>query len=333
MDVNEDKDGITRDEAAAAFLKSWEDPEEVSKDKKGAKVEDDETIIKAEEEEVAEDLEELESEEDPSETEETEEDEDAEDKPAAKQAEDDAEVTFSVDGVEHKVSVKDLKRLAGQEAALTRKSQEVAAEKKAVEDVKSLHHTALNALVAKAEERYKPFAQIDFLVASKEMSSEDFAAVRAEATAAYNDLQFLSQELGTFNQKQQAEKLASWNESAQDCIKVLMDPEKGIKGWTQKVYDDVRNYATKSGMNPDVVNNITDPAAIKMIYKSMAYDNIKKVATKKKVGGVKNPVKSTSNVSTAKINPSAKSAMAVLKATGTRESAANAFLAGWKEAD
>ena len=75
-DVTTTNTDLTRDEAASAFLERWKDPKEVSEDKKGAKVEDDETIIETEEEEVAEDLEELESEEDPSETEETEEDAD-----------------------------------------------------------------------------------------------------------------------------------------------------------------------------------------------------------------------------------------------------------------
>jgi hypothetical protein len=50
--------------------------------------------------------------------------EEVEEKPR-RAAEDDDEVVVSVDGQEHRIAVKDLKRLFGQEASLTQKSQQV----------------------------------------------------------------------------------------------------------------------------------------------------------------------------------------------------------------
>src|SRR5574337_877989 len=65
------------------------------------------------------------------ETEEDGEDEDPEASKAKKDAGDDVIVKIKVGDKEHEVPVKDLKRLYGQEASLTRKSQEVAAQRKA----------------------------------------------------------------------------------------------------------------------------------------------------------------------------------------------------------
>lgn len=326
------------DDATSAFLERWKDPQdEASKSDKGAKTKaHEETEAEVEDEEPVDEQDDEENLEDPDEgtEEDTEEDKaDAKDKPK-KVAEDDAEVSFTVDGVEHKASVKELKRLAGQEAALTRKSQEVASRTKEVDELRTHHITALNTLVQRAADRYKPFSEIDMLVASKEMSSEDFAAVRSEATAAYADLQFLTEELqGAVAQAQHMQQ-QDFNARAQECIQVLSDPEKGIKGWNQNLYNEIRTYAKGAGMSPTVVDAITDPVAIKMLHKAMAFDNIKKVATVKKATAPKKVLNSTrSSDRQSKNTPNAKSAMATLKATGSRDAAASAFLSRWTKED
>lgn len=322
------------DDATNAFLDRWKDPEEASDGDKGAKTKaTEETEAEVDEEPV--DEQDEEATEDPNDdTEEADEDEGKDEGKPKKVAEDDAEVTFTVDGVEHKASVKELKRLAGQEAALTRKSQDVAAKSKELEDIKVTHITALNTLVQRAQEKWAPFAEIDMLVAAKEMSSEDFAAVRAEAAAAYNDLQFLTQELGASVQEAQKAAQEDFGRRAQECIKELSDPEKGIKGWNQDLYNQIRNYAVGIGMNAEVVNTLTDPAAFRVLHKAMAYDNIKKVATVKKATTPKKVLKSDkASERTLKNTPNAKSAMAQLKTSGSRDAAANAFLSRWVKDD
>lgn len=335
MDVN-NSSGLSRSEAASAFLESWKDPKEVSKDDEGAKPEHDETVEEGETQEDADTQSTEETNEDPNASEDSDGDtESTESKTPKKAANDDDEITYSVDGEERKVSVKDLKRLAGQEASLTRKSQEVAAERKVVDDTKNLHFNALNTLVQRAEARYKPFADMDMLVASKELSSEDLFAVRSEANAAYQDLAYLTQELGQYTEKARTEQQQNTAQAAAECIKVLSDEKTGIPGWSEKLYDDLRSYAKTSGMSANVVDNITDPMALKIIHKAMAYDKIKQVATTKKVGSAKNTIKSTTNVSTVKSSTdgSVKTAMAKLRATGSRQNAADAFMAKWVVAD
>lgn len=330
--IREDENENTEldvDSATSAFLKRWEDPEKASKDDKGAKVEDDETIVDETDttDDDADDQDQEDSE-DPDAD-----DEDGEDtKPtkAAKVAEDDAEVSYTVDGVEHKASVKDLKRLAGQEAALTRKSQEVSAKTKEVEDTKALHITALNTLVTRAEEAYKPFAEIDWLVASKEMSQEDFAAVRAEAQSAYANYKFLTEELGGQMQAAADSSAQAFQVKSAECITALTDPTTGIKDWGEPLYNEVRDYAVKSGLPSQVFNQITDPAAIKLIHKAMSYDKIKAVATTKKATSAKKVLVSSGNSTTVKHTPSEKSAMGKLRSSGRTEDAANVFLSRWE---
>jgi hypothetical protein len=331
-DIEETGEDYNVDDATSAFLKRWEDPEKVSKDDKGAKVEDDETIVdETDDKEETEETQDQEDSEDPNEDSDT---EDTEEKPAAKVAEDDAEVSYTVDGVEHKASVKELKRLAGQEASLTRKSQEVAAKTKEVEDVRSLHIAALNTLVQRAEDAYKPYAEIDWLVASKEMTPEDFAAVRAEAQNSYANYKFLTEELGGQMQAVADESTKSFQVKSTECIATLTDPTTGIEGWGEPMYNEVRDYAVKSGLKVAVFNQITDASAIKLIHKAMSFDNIKAVATTKKATSAKKVMKSSGNSTTAKNTPSEKSAMAKLKASGKSEDAANVFLSRWEsEAD
>ena len=92
-----------------------------------------------------------------------------------------------VDGETQQVSLKSLKRLHGQEASLTRKSQEVAAKRKEAEEALGKADISYRKLLERAESRMKPYAEVDMLVASRQMSSEDFAAFRKEAKAAEDD--------------------------------------------------------------------------------------------------------------------------------------------------
>lgn len=333
--IDTKESGPSIEDATNAFLERWKDPNEASKDGKGAKADTvKKTAAEADNSEGTPPEDEEFTEQDPDESDTNEEDgeeETSEEKPVAKKAaSDDDEVTFTVDGVEHKASVKELKRLAGQEAALTRKSQEVAYKTKELDETRALHITALNNLVTRAQERYKPFAEIDFILAAKEMSSEDFAAVRAEAAAAYTDLQFLSEELD--GAVAQAQHIANedFQQRAAEAIQVLSDPKTGIPGWDQKLYNDLRSYAKGIGMAPQVVDTLTDPSAFKLIHKAWSFDNIKKVATAKKATTPKKVMSSSKlSDSSSKNTPNAKSALARLRETGSRESAAEAFMSRW----
>ena len=84
-----------------------------------------------------------------------------------------------------------MKRLYGQEASLTIKSQEVAAQRKEAEDNIGKTDAILQRMVQKAEERYQPYSEVDMILASNNLDDADFTQLRKEAQYAHNDLKFI----------------------------------------------------------------------------------------------------------------------------------------------
>jgi hypothetical protein len=247
-------------------------------------------------------------------------------------SEDDVIVKIKVDGKEHEVPVKDLKRLYGQEKALTRKSQEVADARKQIEDVGAKQTVALTKMFERAQERAKPYAQIDFLALTKDpsISGEELTALRVEAQRAFDDVNFYGQELDQVFQGAQAQRTQNLRAQAQEAVKVLSDPVNGIKGWDQTLYNDIRTYAVSKGLDAAVVNELTDPQAIKLIHKAMLYDKGQKALsnTTKIVKTPKKIMKSSSAEVTSKVKPKAgDKALAQLRQTGSQDAAEDLFLA------
>src|SRR5512139_3659998 len=81
-------------------------------------------------------------------------------------------VKVKVGDTEHEVPVKDLKRLFGQEASLTQKSQQVADERKQVEAELAKNTAATQALLERAKARFEPYSKVDFLLAAQQLSPE-----------------------------------------------------------------------------------------------------------------------------------------------------------------
>ena len=229
---------------------------------------------------------------------------------------------------ELEVSVKDLKRLHGQEKSLTIKSQEVATQRKALEDKSLQYEASLQKLMEKAQERYKPYAEVDMLVAAKTMSDDDFMQLRRESQMAKEDLDFFTQEAYNYAQNIKNEYQKRLQEEASKSIKVL---QERVPDWSQNLYNDVRSYAINQGLTAEVVDTIVEPTAIEMMIKAMRYDQGKKVATQKRVvRKQKRVLKSgTSNPTTAKRRQN--EAMERLHKTGSTDDATNAFLSKWQK--
>lgn len=248
--------------------------------------------------------------------------------PKAAIADDDMITKVKVGDNELEVSVKDLKRLHGQEKSLTIKSQEVAAQRKALEDKSLQYEASLQKLMEKAQERYKPYAEVDMLVAAKTMSDDDFMQLRRESQMAKEDLDFFTQEASKYAQNVKNEYQKRLQEEASKTIKIL---QERVPDWSQNLYNDVRSYAINQGLTAEVVDTIVEPTAIEMMIKAMRYDQGKKVATQKRVvRKQKRVLKSgTSNPTTAKKRQS--EAMERLHKTGSTDDATNAFLSKWQK--
>lgn len=293
----------TVDDAAEAILGSWEDAEKLSEEDQEAP---DETTSETEVEESVEteDEENLESEEDDEDPEQDDENQDEEEEADDEEDDDDSEeeeteevqvldenalVEITVDGEVKQASVKDLKRLYGQEASLTRKSQEMASQRKLADEQLQKADAQLQALLGRAEERYKPYAEVDMLVASKQMSNDDFTALRAEARQAEEDLKFLKEEADQFYGYVKQQQSKQLQEQAKDCVKVL---QQEIPDWSNALYNDIRTYAVSQGLPEDQVNQYADPNVIMLLNKARMFDQTTKVATVKKAKAAKKVLRS-----------------------------------------
>lgn len=258
--------------------------------------------------------------------------------------EDEVFVKVKVDGEEREVSVKDLKRLAGQEAALTRKAQEASAHRKQIDEAATVQAVALERLLNRAVEKWQPFAKVDLLQAAQTLDPSELAALRAEMQMRYEDVRFLESELTGITQQVQARQSSDYTKAAQECIKTLSDPVDGIEGWGKPLYGELVAYASSAGLPREIVSGLTDPAAFKIIHKAMMFDRGKQSVTaekgktaKGKLPPPKKIVKSSTDVGRTReatgSTKKAADAMKRLSSTGSVDSAAAAFEARWALSD
>lgn len=277
---------LDRDEAAEAILASWSDGEDLSD------LEEDDATPEGQDETTAEEGEtededvttDDESSEDPDEDDETEdetdddeEEEEEGDEPSV--ASDENIVELSVNGETKQVSVKDLKRLYGQEASLTKKSQDLAAQRKVTDENLTKTQASYQKLMERAEARYKPYAEIDMLVASRQMEPDTFAQLRQDAKQAEDDLRFLREESGQMVTDLQEQQAQATKQAAAECVKVL---EESLPDWGNELYSEIRDYAVKAGLPKAQVDQYTDASVIMLINKARLYDQSKQTAESKK---------------------------------------------------
>lgn len=243
---------------------------------------------------------------------------------------DESVVKVAVDGQELEVSIKDLKRLAGQEASLTRKSMELAARRKEAEEIGSYHAQGLARLVRMAEEEYAPYANIDFNIAAKDLTTEEYTALREEAMQKYQKYQFLTNELSTYTQQQRSHMAQMQQAQAQQTIQELTHPEHGIPGWSPKLYEEIGNYAVSRGMRPEVFASILDAPSLRVLHEAYRYDKAKKVATQKKAAAPKSVLRSSAAPDTGRFgNDKSKASLSKLRQSGSRDDAVSALLSRW----
>lgn len=328
------------DDAAEAILGQWEDADEdqLSEDSQEATDEStDETDVEESEEteDETEDEDSDEETEDPDEeleeTEDSEEESEDDDQEVEEiDLSDDTLVEITVDGESKQASIKDLKRLYGQEASLTRKSQEAASQRKLADDQLQKADASLQAMLSRAQERYKPYSEVDMLVASKQMDAESFTALRSEAKQAEDDLKFLSEEADQFYSFVKQQQAESKQSEAKECIKVL---QREIPDWNNDLYNDIRSYAIGQGLPEEAVNQYSDPNVIMLLNKARLFDQTKKVATAKKAKASKKILRSKKAPPTkADIKAQRqKKTMDKLRSGGNDlDNIADAIMAGWE---
>lgn len=334
--LNEYPDGLeTEDAIMNAFMtpEEGDDAEEPSKKKVKSDTTEDTSEDDADTDETSDESPDDEAEE--GEDDAAEEDEEADEKPAKKYADsDDVYTKVKIGDEEHEVSIKDLKRLYGQEASLTRKSQEAAELRKAVEADQARNIAAYDVMLKRSTERANSYRELPWtqLIKDVNVPADQLAALQAEAQKAFEDEAFLKQELDGFMQKVHSDQAKARQESARECLKAITTPESKhhIKGWNEALYNDIRSFAADEiGLDKELVNNLTDPGAIKVLHMAMQFARGSKKVVTTKVN--KTPTKIVKNSASAPAARASSKTVTVKQATakaiksGSRDDAVNAF--------
>lgn len=326
-------DAFGQVDPADAILQRWEDPqEEVSEDAEEAtsdQLEETEQEQVIEEEEELE-LEEAEDDEDLEEADEEAEDEDDTEEEDSLELSDDTLVDIVVDGEAQQASISALKRLYGQEQSLTRKSQETARLRKEAESSIEKSHVILQKMLEQAQERAKPYEEVDMMLASKQLSDADFAQLRKEAKEAQDNLKFLNEEANAYYGELQKQQQVNLQQQAAEAVKVL---QQEIPDWSNSMYNDIRSYAIGQGLPQEQVDQYVDPTVIQILRKSMLYDAGKKVATVKKKTPTKRVLKSKKSPANAQQVRAKKNAELAQKARTSTDpdDLADLIMSRWQE--
>lgn len=279
---NSEPRALDIDDAADAILGRWSDGEDLSETEDEDSTSEDVKETDVEEDELEDDegdYEDVEDEADPEDDDAEDEDDDDEDDTEQSIVSDESVVEITVKGETKKVSVKDLKRLYGQEASLTQKSQDLASQRKIAEVEFQRTQLAYQKMLERAEARLAPYSDMDMLLAAQQMDAETFAQLRQDARQAEEDVKFLKEESNALLRELQVNQQQAIQKAAQDCVRVL---EENLPDWGNDLYNDIRAYAVKSGLPQEQVDQYTDPAVIMLINKARLYDESKKSAQSKK---------------------------------------------------
>ena len=246
-------------------------------------------------------------------------------------ADDEAKVRIKVGDDEHLVSVKDMKRLYGQEAALTKKSQEIATQRKEYEERTTKSVRALETMTQRAQAAYEPYSKIDWAQAARQLDPNAYEQLRADASEAHNNIKYLNEELDGQMKGAQEYVQNELKRQASVAAKQLSDITSPhyIEGWGKETYSKMRDFATSSGIPAETFDTVVDPAALKIINDAMLFRAQKAKATEV-ITKAKAKVVSDKQMKPKQSQPSEvrdKAAMARLQESGSVDDAAAVWLA------
>lgn len=243
---------------------------------------------------------------------------------------DDAEVDIKVGEETKKATLKELKRLYGQEASLTQKSQALAQQRAAADANFTAASTALKVMTERAAEAHKPYAELDWFVLSQKMDPETFQALRQDAQAAEANVKFYETELKSTVEANQRQAQMAHQEAAAACVKFMEDPTTGIPGFGKPMYDEMLGFAKEQGF--DNAHMITKPGVLKLLNMAMQWHKSQSATKTAEEKISKAPNKPTTVVKPGqRANQSpARTAMQQLRKSGSVDDATDAFLASFK---
>lgn len=202
---------------------------------------------------------------------------------------DDTLVEVVVNGETDQVSIKDLRRLAGQEKALTRKSMAVAAEARKVQAREEFAETRLKAVSERVNKRAEQYANIDFvaLAQSGQYTPEQIEGFRQEAKDAEAEAAFVNQELEQFYKEKQESRQAELVEKGKASLEQFEDIGSPyyIEDFKDR-YQDLSQHAVSLGISEETILTTPDPWFWKLLDDSLrrgsAKETLKTASSPKK---------------------------------------------------
>lgn len=253
---------------------------------------------------------------------------------AALEPKDEATVTLKVNGEEVTATVGDLKRLYGQEAALTQRSQEVAQSRKDVDLQREQFAHGLEFMASTAQQRWNTFAGLDFRALSREMEPAEFDALVKDALEARQHAAFFGQSFDQFRTQRSAEvqKLTAELREKADREHVDMASPHYIPDYTPELRKDLVSFAVRHGVDEAVAEADASPSSLKLLWMAQQYESLKAKAEQRRQAAPKKAARQTpskrvpANRNRDTSNRKSSAALDQHRKLGTVDSAAAAFL-------
>lgn len=249
-------------------------------------------------------------------------DEADDDKPAAKTKviNDDDVVEHPVNGVVQKFTVAALKRLAGQEVAITQRGQ-------AASSKLELADRSLALAIKQAEARFAPYDGADMFKLSRDLDAETFDAFRSAGEAALRDLNALRAEQTEVKKQVTDEQMAEFAAKQQETWKTMASEFPKVSGgkeWSMDQYSTILKFATEAGA-PEVGQSLNS-AVLLMVRDAMAYRASKAAAAEKIKKAAPAPARTIQSRKSAAETARPNAAMKRLRATGSDDDFAAAYI-------
>jgi hypothetical protein len=317
---------ITIDDATSAFEGMLSAPE----DSKEQPTEKEEDTQEAEVEETEEEDVEFEAEEADDDTEESEDDSEIEDEEVVEE-----EQTFTVKaaGEEKEVTLDELKKSYQLGSDYTKKTQEVAEQRKVIDqEAKAI----IEARQVRDNYAQKLQAVEQFLVGSND-SPEDLAAMKendpigyavkvAEMTEKKDQLQQVNAERQRIAQEQESDRSANMQKYVEGEAQKLTQslPEFSDKAKGEQIRNEIRNYGKKVGFTDDELSQVYDSRHVLVLHKAAQYDKLMagKAGVKKKVANAPKTMKGGAKVKQTVTDRTKKQQKRLLQTGDARDAAA-----------
>ena len=185
---------------------------------------------------------------------------------------------FEIDGQE--VTVDEMKLGYLRQADYTKKTQAVAEQRKAVEHQARQYESSINALLTAAGADLSRFEGVNWEQVAVE-NPDQYRQAKAVYEQTQQTFNFIKSQADEHMARMQEQAQAAMRERAQESLGIL---KSTIPNWSNELYYKIGEYAqAEMGVSADEFNNIADHRSINALYKSMLFDQAKKVSAEKKV--------------------------------------------------